>query len=124
MTVTLDYSGFAVLVTGGSTATSQAAAFTGIVLTQYVNILSRRTRTSIFNAHFFSNPQLWLAISISLVVVATIVTVPALGLWFGFEPMKLEHWVWPVACALVFLICFEVRKILGHRARSGSGSDH
>jgi Ca2+-transporting ATPase len=109
---------YMVLLTGGSTETGQAAAFTGIVLTQYVNILSRRAPNSIFSAHLFSNPQLWLAISVSLLVVATIVTVPAVGLWFGFEPMQLEHWIWPMAFAGVFLICFEARKILGGRAHS------
>jgi Ca2+-transporting ATPase len=98
---------------GASTGTSQAAAFTGIILTQFVNILSRRSPASVFNAQLFSNPQLWLALSVSLAVVATIVTVPAIGVWFGFEPMRAEHWIAPVVCAGLFLGCFEVRKLLG-----------
>jgi Ca2+-transporting ATPase len=106
---------FMVLQTGASTGTAQAAAFTGIVLTQYVNIFSRRTSQSVFGSQLFSNPQLWLAVSVSLIGVAIIVTVPAVGIWFGFEPMRLEHWTWPAVSAGLFLLCFEIRKSLGSR---------
>ena len=101
---------------------AQAAAFTGIVLTQYVNILSRRTGASVFGRHLFANRQLWLALSISSVVVTVIVSVPAVGLWFGFEPMRLEHWIWPITGALVFLMCFEGRKWLARRNLAPSPS--
>jgi len=101
---------------GASTGASQAAAFTGIILTQFVNILSRRSAASVFSRQLFNNPQLWLAMSVSLVVVATIVTVPAIGIWFGFEPMQAEHWLAPIACSVLFLGCFELRKLLGRSA--------
>jgi Ca2+-transporting ATPase len=109
---------FMVLVAGGSTGTAQAAAFAGIVLTQYANILSRRTSGSVFGSQLFTNRQLWLAISVSLIVVAVIVTVPAIGLWFGFEPMSLTDWIWPFAGAFVFLACFEAKKLLSRRHSS------
>jgi Ca2+-transporting ATPase len=107
---------YAAQATGAAIGTSQAAAFTGIILTQYVNILSRRSRDSVFSAQLFTNPQLWLALSVSLAVVATIVTVPAIGAWFGFEPMRAEHWLTPVFCAGLFLGCFEAKKRLGRSA--------
>jgi len=107
---------YAASATGASTGTSQAATFTGIILTQYVNILSRRSAASVFSAQLFTNPKLWIALSVSLAVVASIVTVPAIGSWFGFEPMRAEHWIAPVVCACLFLGCFEIRKLLGRRA--------
>ena len=103
---------YMVLLDGGSVGAAQAAAYTGIVLAQYPNILSRRTWESVFRRHLFSNKQMWFALILSFVAVATIVTVPGIGLWFGFEPLASEHWLWPVAGALSVLICFEVKKLV------------
>ena len=101
-----------VLTTGGSTGMAQAAAFSGIVLTQYANILSRRSDGSVLGRQLFANPQLWLALLVSFVVVTVIVSIPAVGSWFGFEPMRPVDWTWPIAGALAFLFSFEARKIL------------
>jgi Ca2+-transporting ATPase len=109
---------YMVLAAGGSTGAAQAAAFAGIALTQYVNILSRRTSESVIGRHLFANRQLWLALLISATVVAVIVSVPGVGLWFGFEPMRPEHWIWPIGGALVYLACFEAKKMLMRRAVS------
>jgi len=106
---------YMVLSSGGSTGSAQAAAFTGIILTQYVNILSRRSSEPLFRRRLLANRQLWFALSSSLIVVAVIVTVPAFGLWFGFEPIRPAHWIWPIAGAFVFLLCFEARKFVGRR---------
>lgn len=103
---------YMVLQTGGTIGMAQAAAFAAIVLTQYMNILSRRTTASVFGRHLFANRQMWFAISISLAVVAAIVTVADIGIWFGFEPLRLVDWRWPVGGALAFLFCFEMRKRL------------
>jgi len=81
-----------------------------------VNILSRRTDETLFARHLFANPQLWLAVLISLAVVVVIVSVPVVGLWLEFGPMRLDHWIWPFAGALAFLLCFKVKKLLRHRA--------
>ena len=113
-----------VLLTGGSTGSAQAAAFVGIVLTQFVNILSRRVSESVFGRQLFNNGKLLLAISLSLIVVSVIVTIPAVGLWFGFEPMRLQHWIWPVAGALLFLLAFEIRKRFGKDRRATMSSLH
>ena len=95
---------YMVRLDGGSVGAAQAAAYTGIVLAQYPNILSRRTWESVFRRHLFSNKQMWFALTLSFVAVATIVTVPGIGLWFGFESLASEHWLWPVAGALSVLI--------------------
>ncbi len=103
---------YIVLLDGGSVGAARAAAYTGIVLTQYANILSRRTSDSIFRRYLFSNEQIWYALIVSFVAVAAIVMVPGIGLWFGFEPLAPEHWRWPVCGALTVLSCFEAKKLI------------
>ena len=107
---------YAVLQMDGSTGTAQAAAFVGIILTQYVNILSRRTPESVFSPQLFSNPRLWQAILLSLLVVGVLVSFPAVAVWPGFEPMQPQHWLPPVACAAIYVGCFEFWKMLQRRA--------
>ncbi|WP_162846167.1 cation-translocating P-type ATPase [Seongchinamella sediminis] len=104
------FSFYMVLHSGGSTGSAQAAAFLGIVLIQYVNIVSRRTGDSIFSGYLFANRKLTGSIAVSFVVVAAITGLPGLGAWFGFEALRLEDWLWPAAAALLFLACFELKK--------------
>jgi Ca2+-transporting ATPase len=116
---------YMVLATGGTSAMAQAGAFAGIVLAQYVNILSRRSNTSVVGRHTFANRQLWVALVASFVLVSVMVSVPAIGIWFGFEPLRPQDWLWPSAGALVFLLCFEGRKSLvnwGRGTVAGGGS--
>jgi Ca2+-transporting ATPase len=103
---------FMVLQTGGSESMAQAATFLGILLIQYVNILSRRTLGSVFSGYLFSNPQLWLSLGLSFAVVSLITGNPDVASWFGFEALRLQDWLWPVLSALVFLGCFELKKKL------------
>jgi len=107
---------------GGSTGMAQAAAFAGIILAQYVNILSRRTEETIFGPSLFSNRQIWFALGISFAVVAGIVTVPEIGGWFGFEPLRAADWVWPIGGALAYLACFEAKKALTRRGENKNAS--
>jgi len=97
---------------GGSLGASQAAAYASIIMVQYVNILSRRSSQSIFSRYLFSNPQLWGAMVLTFSIVLTLINVPAIGIWFGFEPLSLHDWTWPVAGASFFLFCYESRKLL------------
>ncbi len=107
---------------GGSTGTAQAAAFAGIILAQYVNILSRRTEETIFAPSLFSNRQIWFALGISFAVVAGIVTVPEIGNWFGFEPLRAADWIWPIGGAAAYLACFEAKKALTRRGENKDAS--
>lgn len=107
---------------GGSTGTAQAAAFAGIILAQYVNILSRRTEETIFGPSLFSNRQIWFALGISFAVVAGIVTVPEIGNWFGFEPLRAADWIWPIGGAVAYLACFEAKKALTRRGENKDAS--
>ncbi|TXS94230.1 cation-transporting P-type ATPase [Parahaliea maris] len=106
------FSFYMVLATGGSTAMAQAATFLGIVLVQYMNILSRRSAGSLFSRYLFSNRPLGLALLFSFLFVAIITTAPGVGSWFGFEPLRPRDWLWPALAALVFLGAMELRKAL------------
>jgi Ca2+-transporting ATPase len=105
------FSFYMVLSHEGSIGMSQAAAYASIALVQYVNILSRRTSQSMFTGYLFANKHLWSAMIVSLLLVLTIINVPEIGLWFGFDPMRATDWIWPVSGAAVFLLAFELRKL-------------
>ena len=112
---------FMVLHTGGTEAMAQAAAFLGIVLIQFMNILSRRTAGSVFGRHLFANAPLLASLVLSLAVVAVITSTPAIGSWFGFEALRPRDWLWPVLAALTFLGCFELMKVgTARRERAAS----
>ncbi|MBU1018052.1 cation-translocating P-type ATPase [Patescibacteria group bacterium] len=99
-------------VTGGSVEMGRAAAYAGIILCQYVNILSRRTEHTIFTRYLFTNPQLWGSFLISLIAVMILIYPPSISIWFGFEALTLGYWMYPMIGALVFLFWHEGRKLL------------
>lgn len=109
-----------VLHTGGTIAIAQAATFLCIVLIQYMNILSRRNTGSVFGRHLLSSPPLWSSLIFSFVVLTVIIGFPAIGGWFGFEPLRLQDWTWPVLAALVLLASLEVKKLLARRRAARS----
>jgi Ca2+-transporting ATPase len=102
---------YMVFRSSGSLGVSQAAAYTTIALVQYVNILSRRTSQSVFTGYLLANKSLLSALVVSLLVVLTIINVPTIGMWLGFEPMRAADWTWPIVGAAVFLFAFEIRKL-------------
>ena len=103
---------YMVLRNGGSLGMAQAAAYSSIILIQYANVLSRRTSVTFFSSYLFSSKHLWHALGFSLLVVLLIINIPDVGIWFGFEPMRLEDWLWPVAGALLYLFIFEIKRLI------------
>jgi len=97
-------------VGGASVESGRAAAYVGIILCQYINILSRRTDRSIFSRYLFTNSMLWLSFAISLVAVLVIIYPPQVAIWFGFEPLTLGEWLFPLIGASWFLLLQELRK--------------
>jgi Ca2+-transporting ATPase len=97
---------------GASVETGRAAAYCGIILCQYVNILSRRTENTIFTRYLFTNKQLWGSFIISIIAVMILIYPPSVSIWFGFEPLTIAQWMYPITGALVFLFWQEVRKML------------
>ena len=96
----------------GTLGASQAAAYSGIILCQFVNILSRRTEKTIFRPYLFTNPQLWGSFGVSIVAILALINVETLGGWLGFEPMSLNDWKYPLMGAAVFLFWHEAKKLL------------
>jgi Ca2+-transporting ATPase len=114
------FSFYMVLHTGGTTGMAQAAAFLGIVLIQYMNIVSRRTVGTIFSRYLLSNRPLVVSLVFSFAVVAMITSNPGIGGWFGFEALRPKDWAWPLAAALTFLACFELMKRVVMRQIQGT----
>ena len=114
-----------VLSSGGTTAMAQAGAFLGIVLVQFMNILSRRSTGSLFSRQLFNNRPLWLALVSSFALVAVITNLPGIGGWFGFEALRPRDWAWPAASALAFLGVMELWKWLvrGRATPATTGAD-
>lgn len=99
-------------VKGGSVESGRAAAYLAIILCQYVNILSRRSRKSLFGRYLFTNPQLWISFALSILAVFVLIYIPSVALWFGFDSLSLSDWQYPMMGALVFLAWHEARKLI------------
>ncbi len=100
---------------GASVESGRAAAYTGILFCQFMNILSRRTERTIFSRYLFTNIQLWGSFAISLIAISLLIYVPAISIWFGFEAITLNHLIYPVIGALVFLMWHEGGKLIRFR---------
>lgn len=101
---------------GGTLAQAQTGAYLGILFSQYVSILSIRTERSVFTRYFWANRQLLAAFAISLLMVASILYVPQISLWFGFEGLPPAFLLYPMGGALFSLFLQEGRKMLKAQA--------
>ncbi len=99
-------------IAGGSIEAGRAAAYCGIILCQYINILSRRTEKSIFTSYLFTNKQLWGSFLISIIAVMILIYIKSVSIWFGFDALSLSDWLYPIIGATVFLAWHEGRKLL------------
>jgi len=97
---------------GKSVEVARAAAYSGIILGQFMNIISRRTEKSIFSRYLFTNPQLWSAFLISVLLILSLIYVKAISEWFGFASMHFNDWIYPIIGAFVVLVLHEGRKII------------
>ncbi|MBN2087903.1 cation-transporting P-type ATPase [Candidatus Peregrinibacteria bacterium] len=96
----------------GTIEAGRAAAYTGIIFCQFVNILSRRTTRTMFTKYLFTNPQLWGSFAISLIAISLLIYIPAISIWFGFDALKATDIVYPLIGAGVFLFWHEVGKLV------------
>lgn len=95
----------------GTIESGRAAAYTGIIFCQFVNILSRRTSRTIFTKYLFTNPQLWGAFAISIIAVSILIYIPSVAIWFGFNSLSRTDLIYPAIGALVFLFWHEGHKL-------------
>jgi len=90
------------------------ATFVTIILTQFVNILSIRTKKSIFTRHLFSNGYLYAGMLFSLTLLAGIVYIPSLNLFLHTGPLTLQDLQYPFWGAAFYLLLTENIKFIKH----------
>jgi calcium-translocating P-type ATPase len=108
---------------GGEASLERARTmgFTVLVLAQLFNALnSRSTHDSAFRRPF-TNPRLWGALALSLVLQVLVVHLPVLNAAFGTEPLRLAEWGAAVAIASSVLWADELRKATARMARARRG---
>lgn len=97
---------------------ARTMGFTILVFAQLFNALaSRSSRKSAF-VGFFSNPWLWGAIGISILLQLAVIYIPFLGEAFGTVPLQPQAWLECIGLASLVLIASELRKLILWGARS------
>jgi magnesium-transporting ATPase (P-type) len=117
--LTLDLSLPGGIVDGsGTLREARTMAFTTLVLAQLFNCFNARSeRESAFH-HLFTNPLLWAAVGLSLLLQVAVVHVPFLQRAFLTAPLTASEWLVCAGMASMVLWANEARK-LGIRAREG-----
>ena len=98
-------------------ATARTAGFTVLVLASLVNAFNARLETTSAFEHLFSNPWLWIAITLLLLLQVAVVNLDFLNIAFGTVPLAFDQWLLCAGMASVVLWLSELRK-LGSRAWS------
>ena len=95
-------------------------AFTTFVLFQFFNAFNARAEHgSAFNANFFRNGKLWLALAGVLALQVMAVHWPPAQALFGTVDLRLSDWLLATAVASSVLLLDEARKRLWKRVRAG-----
>jgi len=107
----------------GSKTHAQSMAFTTFVLFQVFNAFNARVcKTSTFNANFFRNRTLWLALaSVVILQVLAVQWIPAHGV-FNVEKLSISDWMLATVVASSVLVLEESRKLLRRIIWPGASS--
>ena len=95
--------------------TARTAGFTVLVLAHLFNAFNARSETASAFAQPFSNPWLWAALALSLLLQLAVVSLGFLNLAFGTVPLTLGQWLLCASMASVVLWYSELRKWVGRR---------
>jgi magnesium-transporting ATPase (P-type) len=102
---------------GGELTEARTMAFTTLVLAQLFNCFNARSdRVSAFH-HLFTNPLLWGAIALSLLLQVAVVNIGLLNRAFGTTPLDAGAWLLCTALASSVLWADELRKLLARWRR-------
>jgi len=63
----------------------------------------------------FANRAAWIAVAVLLVLQLLFVYVPVMNTWFGSAPLKLRHWLVPIAVGFTVFVVVELEKIVYNR---------
>lgn len=102
------------ILQGLDLATARTVTVTALVVAQAGYLLNSRhlNSFSLKPSLLFTNRIAWLAIGILLLLQLAFVYSPLLQLWFGTQPLSLQHWLWSLAAALLIMLLVEVEKKL------------
>jgi Ca2+-transporting ATPase len=96
-------------------AIAQTVAFTALVLFQMAVALAARSEQLIHKIGFFTNPRLWVAIAVSVVLQAAVVMVPALNPIFKTTQLPYDMWAIIIGLGIVLFVLLEVGKVVYKR---------
>jgi magnesium-transporting ATPase (P-type) len=95
----------------GGIVEARTMAFTTLVFAQLFNAFNARSdRTSAFN-HLFTNPLLWGAIALSVVLQVAVVQLPFLNDAFDTTPLGVDEWLLCTGLASIVLWADEAKKL-------------
>ena len=93
-------------------ATARTAGFTVLVLAHLFNAFNARSETTSAFAHMFTNPWLWGAVALSVLLQVAVVNLEFLNLAFGTVPLAFNQWLLCAAMASVVVWYSELRKLV------------
>ncbi len=99
----------------GDLTTARTAGFTVLVFTSLFTCFTARSDSTSAFTHLFTNPWLWSAVALSLLLQVAVVNVPFLNIAFGTAPLAFDQWLVCAAMASVVLIYSEGQKLLRRR---------
>ncbi len=106
----------------GGIVEARTMAFTTLVLAQLFNCFNARSdRTSAFHG-LFTNPRLWGAVALSVVLQMAVVHVAILNEAFDTTPLGFDDWFICTALASVVLWADETRKTVARKGGLGRSS--
>jgi len=87
-------------------------SYVTIVVTQFINIMSRRYEfSSLINKNFFSNKKMLYSLIISAVAVLSVTHIPGLNSLFGFSGLSGANWLNIGISGVIFLGAHEIIKV-------------
>lgn len=92
---------------------AQTMAVTAMVLFQVFYLINCRSlKFSIFKIGLFSNPFIYLGISVVLILQMCFVYFPFMNHWFNSSPLKAEAWLMSILMAFPLLIIVGIEKMI------------
>lgn len=103
--------GSSIDITGQAYREATTISFLTIVVTQWINIMSRRyTYRSLLDKNFFNSPKMLYSILISIVGVLFVTHTPVINTFFGFSQVSLSNWIKIFAAGGIFMLAHETLK--------------
>ncbi|MGC9004875.1 MAG: calcium-transporting P-type ATPase, PMR1-type [bacterium] len=93
---------------------ARTIAFTTLAFFQMANVLAVRSeRQSVFSIGFFSNPQLMLAVLLTIILQLSVIYVPVLQKFFHTHPLSFSQLITCVGVSASIFFLIEIDKLIG-----------